>query len=696
MPKSRRHKQAARRNRPRYVNGISPDSTIRFVSAADGEGEGEEQRRVELDAYTGGPLSVGWGTPVYIELSGLSFPKSGTPLLLDHQRDVRAIVGQSDAAKVENHHLLAEGPILGDSEQVRAMISLADAGFAWQASVGVSIQATRYIQSQDSDTVNGRTVKGPALVVRKGKLKEISIVSIGADENAQAMVAQDGDLITGKEADMNPKLRAWIEAKGLDVDDLTEERIAELTAEYEAEQAGDDPAPPAPQPAQPAAVQADGAPDLTAQREEVAAEVTRQAAIRGLCAESQPDLCARAIREGWSVEKAELEALRASRPQAPAVRTGGPRIEPNVLTAAALFQSELSGSQVEAMFDEPTLDAADGMRRSGLRGLIEAGCALDGIERPALTASPQEWVRAAFTSSSVTHVLSSSANKLLLEMFTTSAGPALKLFKRVSVNNFLQHTGYRMTGGVMQKVGQGGELQHGTLADSSKTYQAYTYGELIGLTRTMMVNDDLGMFLAMPARLGRDAGETIEDAAWDLVKANTSDFFHADNANLITGADTVLGIAGLDKAVQTLAEQTSNGRPIRVSGRYLVVPPALAGEAARIYTATNIVASGLSSTSSKTMSAAANTYAGQFEPVVVPDLSATVDATNGSDAYWYLWPDPNGSAAPFVIAFLNGVDRPVIEETDPDARFLGTVWRGYIDFGVSQWDSEAAVRANGA
>jgi hypothetical protein len=131
-----------------------------------------------------------------------------------------------------------------------------------------------------------------------------------------------------------------------------------------------------------------------------------------------------------------------------------------------------------------------------------------------------------------------------------------------------------------------------------------------------------------------------------------------------------------------------------VRGKYLVVPPALGGEAQRLFAASNLVATGTGS--SKKLDASANIYAGMFEPVIVPDLSATVDSDNGSDAQWYLWADPAGSVAPFALAFLNGVDRPVIEETDPDPRFLGTTWRGYIDFGVAQWDEEGAIRSAGS
>jgi len=103
----------------------------------------------------------------------------------------------------------------------------------------------------------------------------------------------------------------------------------------------------------------------------------------------------------------------------------------------------------------------------------------------------------------------------------------------------------------------------------------------------------------------------------------------------------------------------------------------------------------LASTSAKGIAADRNNFEGLYEPVIVPHLSATVDSDNGSDTIWYLWGDPS-YLVPFAIAFLNGVDRPVIEEINVSGEYLGRAWRGYIDFGVAQWDEEGAVRAAGA
>ena len=66
-------------------------------------------------------------------------------------------------------------------------------------------------------------------------------------------------------------------------------------------------------------------------RAQAAAEVERIAAIRRICAGKNAALEARAIRDGWDAQRAELEVLRATRPAAPAVHTPDNTVNTHVL-----------------------------------------------------------------------------------------------------------------------------------------------------------------------------------------------------------------------------------------------------------------------------------------------------------------------------------------------------------------------------
>ena len=69
---------------------------------------------------------------------------------------------------------------------------------------------------------------------------------------------------------------------------------------------------------------------------------------------------------------------------------------------------------------------------------------------------------------------------------------------------------------------------------------------------------------------------------------------------------------------------------------------------------------------------------------------------NGSSTtQWYLFADPNGGPVAFLAAFLDGVQNPIIEQSNTDFDTLGIQYRGYLDFGFAQCDPQGAVKSSG-
>jgi hypothetical protein len=152
---------------------------------------------------------------------------------------VDGIIGQTDDVRIEGGQVLVTGIVMGVSDEAARVVALADAGFAWQASVGVEIIAKRFIPAGKTAQVNGQVVQGEAIVITRGQLREISIVSLGADDKTSTIVATGN---TKGKMEMDPNFQKWIEEKGLVPDELDEAKIAELQKEYAAEQAADPPA----------------------------------------------------------------------------------------------------------------------------------------------------------------------------------------------------------------------------------------------------------------------------------------------------------------------------------------------------------------------------------------------------------------------------------------------------------------------
>ena len=61
----------------------------------------------------------------------------------------------------------------------------------------------------------------------------------------------------------------------------------------------------------------------------------------------------------------------------------------------------------------------------------------------------------------------------------------------------------------LEKVNQSGEFKRGTIGEAQETYRIETFGKVIGITRQVLINDDLDAFTRAGAlrHLGGDAGE---------------------------------------------------------------------------------------------------------------------------------------------------------------------------------------------
>lgn len=633
------------------------------IQAAAGD---KKKPSFEILAYTGGMLRVAYYYyPVVVDLQGITIPEK-YPLLLQHQNDVEAVGGQVTTTVNDGKQITQKGDLYGEDEKVKGIIEKAKAGHEWKASIGVQPVVMERVQEGATVQVNGQQFNGPIYVARKSEMQETSIVAIAADEKSKVS-------IQAKKA-ANPSQQE------------TQIMAGETTQGAQVAPANPTPETPTPAPVVQAAAAPVVSPEIQAMRDANAAEVTRIQAIHGHCGNDHADIAAQAIREGWSADRTELAVLRAARPAPGVFIAGGQTADRQdslrILQASMRLHSSEPRAQVEAAYKPEVLDRADALRSTSIRGFIAACCQMEGIPVPAINATGPEWIRAAFSTTSFSGLLSDSANKIMMSAFSAVPSAARKIAKKLTAKDFKTHTGYRLdTNGQLTKVTATGQLANGTLADSAYPFAVDTYGEIIGITRQMLVNDDMNAFTEIPNRIGMKGANTIEVEFWTMVLALTT-FFHADNSNVDTSTATV-DSAGLDLATKLLEEmEDAEGTAIVVPPKYLVVPPALGGAARRMYKSENLIATGVGSSAKK--DAGANIYQGLYEPVVVPHLKS-------APAVWYLLADP-AIAAAFGIAYLNGVEQPTVEEVELSGEYLGKAWRGYLDFGVCTIAPQGGVK----
>ena len=138
-------------------------------------------------AYSGGQLSQSWtGKPIYLDLAGMQFAPQ-IPLMASHDYSLESRLGVCEVA-TDGKALTFTATFDKGNAAAQAVIA-AGKVFPWQASVGAENRSLEVLGEGAKTTVNGREVAGPAYIIRKSVLREISVVSLGADPATQLNIA---------------------------------------------------------------------------------------------------------------------------------------------------------------------------------------------------------------------------------------------------------------------------------------------------------------------------------------------------------------------------------------------------------------------------------------------------------------------------------------------------------------------------
>ncbi len=698
-----------------YMTAESSDLEI-LASQHDDEDDGKPRiRKFKMTAYSGGLLFLAeFPFPVVVNLQGLQIPKSSRPILRDHK--LSQVIGHSESIAVRGikPQLHLAGIISGANEHAKEIIESSDMGFPWQSSIGGKGLKMKFIDEGQMVKVNGQQFRGPILVAEKSILKEVSFVALGADQfDTPARIAATRKM----EAPMDP-FTNFLEAKGIEVDDLSDEMKAswkETFDEMETIKAAAKQKPPdgtlEPDPKPIQAIE--GNDDPVAQlRKDMAIEAQRAADVRKLCTD-KPEMLAKAIAENWDVvktelevRKAELETLRASRPSGPAIHDHtGKTITDQAMTAALCLSNGLSEDIVAKDYDEKTMELATSrdLRGAGLHALfysvIQAtgghyrpGAFNDGTIRAAFEAERKIQAHGGdFSTISLAGTLSNVANKVLLNAFIAMESIVSTFSREVDVNDFKVHERFRLTSaGIFEKVAPDGEIKHTELTEEKFTNQIDTFGKMIALTRQTIINDDLDAFLDIPRMLGRQGALKREREVFELILNNAGPFFSTANKNLQEGATTNLQISSLTTLEQLFLDQTdTDGNPILVNPKFLLVPTSLKVTAKQVFTDQFVN----ETTTTDSPSPEGNPHQGKWDVLASPFLNSQ-GLTGSSPLAFYFFANPNDIAA-IEIAYLNGLRTPTMDSSEMDFNVLGMQWRAFWDFGVAFQDFRGAAKSKG-
>jgi len=519
------------------TNKLNLETSVAFIAAeASVEGQPSGPRKFLIEAYTGAAIRQGWSAePIVIDLAGMKFNQK-IPIVLGHDYTLGSILGQATSVRAENGRLYVEGEILANSDAASRVVELADKGFAWQASVGADVMRHQKVNADQQVSVNGQVFNGPVRIVKASKLREVSFVTLGADDATSARIAAE-------------------EAEELLMADTATETPVE-------------------EPVKAAAPEATAT--VAVEPEKVEAKSDATEALQAKLSET--------LQKVENMEK--LLATRESR--APAIHVAETVSNDKVIEAALCLQGGLP--HADKAFDGRTLEAADKMKRTTSIGevLLEAARA-NGYTGPSrISAGNAEPVlKAAFATHDISNLLGALVNKFLLAGFNAVESSWQEVSAVRSVNDFKAINLLRLNGDMkFKKVGNAGELKVAQSSDTKRSVAADTYGISTQLTRQDMINDDLNALSQIPQRMGRGAALAMNEAIWGEFQSSNDSYFQKATA----GSGNALSLASLKTATTAFRKLTDpDGNPLGIQPRVLLVPPELEITAAELMTSALLI-----------------------------------------------------------------------------------------------------------
>ena len=293
--------------------------------------------------------------------------------------------------------------------------------------------------------------------------------------------------------------------------------------------------------------------------------------------------------------------------------------------------------------------------------------------------------RAMHTTSDFPQLLQATGNRVLLQAFQNAASPLKTLARQTTIADFRAKTTLKLSGiGPLGDLNEHGEITSTTRGEAKESYRLYTSASMFALSRTAIINDDLGAFGDFGTVAGRAAAETEANKLAALFLANSGNgatlddgnpLFHASHANK-AAAGTAIDIAALSAVRLAMRGQKDlNGTtPINAVPKFLLVSPAKETEA-------EVVLASLAAGKI----ADVNPFSGSLQLLVEPRFSGNA---------WRVFADP-AQLPVLEYAYLSSAQGPQMA-TREGWDVLGMEFRVVLDFGCGVIDHRGAYLNAGA
>ncbi len=293
--------------------------------------------------------------------------------------------------------------------------------------------------------------------------------------------------------------------------------------------------------------------------------------------------------------------------------------------------------------------------------------------------------RAFHTTSDFPLLLSGALNSRLLENYVAAQPVYRRIARQMTFMDFRAHDVLRPGDfPQLQKVSEAGEIKSGTLGEKRERVYVVPYGITFGLSRQLLVNDNLGAMDQILASQGQSvalfeeitffAAKNVASGVGPTLAEDGKAVFHADHNNY-TSSGTVINTANLGIGRAALRKQKNlAGQAMGIAPAILLVSPDKETEAEQ-QLATVIVND----------TAKANPFGGRLDLVVGGQLTGNA---------WELYADPS-MGANWTWGLLDGFQAPRLRVEDRFGQ-QGVDVQLEHDFGCGAIDYRFGYRNAGA
>jgi ATP-dependent protease ClpP protease subunit len=284
-------------------------------------------------------------------------------------------------------------------------------------------------------------------------------------------------------------------------------------------------------------------------------------------------------------------------------------------------------------------------------------------------------------------LLENVMHKTLLTAYRRREFTWSRFCKRGNLADFRPHGRYRVGSfGNLDEKSENNEFKHKSLTDAMKnSIQLATKGNLISISREMIINDDMAALTDLTQSMAYAAGRTVESAVYAYLAANAAigdgvKLFHATHKNLASSGSAVTSSA-LTAAKVAMKKQKD------ISGNDFldIIPTIFVGGDAAAEDARKINEMKYDDAANQNQEAP-NTNRGLFSDIIG---SPRIDGNE-----WYLFADPM-DAPVLEVGFLDGNDEPYLELKDNFTQD-GATYKVRLDYAVGAVGHEGAFKNPGS